>query len=339
VFNSGSSRCLELSVVQLEETKRFIQTGKVPYLRLALLLLDNAAEILMHRVIRDELTYSEWYDRMATLVRTSRHEDDERYCLLSEYERRTIPKKRAKGLDRDFNQKVDFLSQERHQISLPVARILKHIHAYRNEAYHNDRVRPDSIQPAVLILFDVVCTLLSTIPPVPATRHEGDSGAWMERYGFGRFGDIDEIRTGISEALRLGLPLEIAGIRRALATHLSSRLDEIDENIDFIAKNARPRRDREEVLKAVQYWNVDRQRAWEDGDPTFVQFRPRYTLASTAQWRREAAALETIADKMELFNRFADIEDAFEPLEGPLNEAAALIDRHIQGEVDERRGK
>jgi len=40
---------LTLILEQLEECKRLILLGGVPHLRMALLLLDNAAEMLMHR--------------------------------------------------------------------------------------------------------------------------------------------------------------------------------------------------------------------------------------------------------------------------------------------------
>jgi hypothetical protein len=334
-------RRLELTVVQLEEAKRFIQTDRIPYLRLALLLLDNAAEVLMHRAIQDELTYSEWYSQMAASLRSIPQEEAEKRRLLSESEPKIILGKRQQSFDRYFNEKVNFLSQERQHISMPVARVLKHIHDYRNEAYHNDRVRPDSIRPAVLILFDVACTLLATLPLHSTTWHGGDSEAWLERYGFSRYHyAANDIQTSISDALRVDLPLEVEGVRAALTAHLRSRLDGIEESIDFIIDNAQPDRSREEVLKAVQYWNADRSRTpWSFGEQSLSQFPPRYTPASIEEWRREVSALEGVADKLELFNWFADIEDEFEPLEGLLNEVAGLIDSALQAEMDRMGGK
>jgi len=337
---------LELTVVQLEEAKRFIQTDTVPHLRLALLLLDNAAEVLMHRAVQEELAYSdwhrEWHAQMAAFLRRKPDDDGKTRHRLSQLAARIIPEKRKHKLGKYYNEKVDFLSQELHHMSVPVARVLKHIHDYRNEAYHNDRIRPDSIRPAVLILFDVVCTLLATLRQHAAMSwHAGDSEAWLERYGVSWFGyNADEIQAAISRALRLGLPLDTDDIRAALATHLTSRLDGIDDSIKFIAQNARPHRSGEEVLKAVQYWNTDRDGPPRgDGDPAFLQFRPQHTLASIERWRERITALGGIADKLELFNLFADIEDDFEPLERSLNEAAGLIDRAIQAEIDLLRGK
>ena len=45
------------TVVQLEEAKRFILDGDVARLRLALILLDNAVEVIMSRVIDIDVSH------------------------------------------------------------------------------------------------------------------------------------------------------------------------------------------------------------------------------------------------------------------------------------------
>ena len=47
------------TVVQLEEAKRFILDGDVARLRLALILLDNAVEVIMSRVIDIDVSHIE----------------------------------------------------------------------------------------------------------------------------------------------------------------------------------------------------------------------------------------------------------------------------------------
>jgi hypothetical protein len=48
---------LVLIVDQLEEAKRLIQVGSLSQLRIALILLDNASEVLMYRAVKTELQY------------------------------------------------------------------------------------------------------------------------------------------------------------------------------------------------------------------------------------------------------------------------------------------
>ena len=55
---------LRRTVVQLEEAKRFILDGEVARLRLALILLDNAVEVMLHRRVTENLGRANSYARM-----------------------------------------------------------------------------------------------------------------------------------------------------------------------------------------------------------------------------------------------------------------------------------
>ena len=55
---------LRRTVVQLEETKRFILDGEVARLRLAIILLDNAVEVMLHRRVSEDLGRANMYARM-----------------------------------------------------------------------------------------------------------------------------------------------------------------------------------------------------------------------------------------------------------------------------------
>jgi hypothetical protein len=55
---------LRRTVVQLEEAKRFILDGEVARLRLAVILLDNAVEVMLHRRVSQGLGTANTYARM-----------------------------------------------------------------------------------------------------------------------------------------------------------------------------------------------------------------------------------------------------------------------------------
>ncbi|NEC92687.1 hypothetical protein, partial [Streptomyces sp. SID12501] len=59
----------ELIVVQLEEAKRLIQIGRVPQLRLAFILLDNAVEVLLCRLTEFMLWHQDSLNRMLTRLK------------------------------------------------------------------------------------------------------------------------------------------------------------------------------------------------------------------------------------------------------------------------------
>jgi hypothetical protein len=52
---------LRRTVVQLEEAKRFFLNGEVARLRLAVILLDNAVEVILHRRVNDTLQSANMY--------------------------------------------------------------------------------------------------------------------------------------------------------------------------------------------------------------------------------------------------------------------------------------
>ena len=50
---------LSYVILQLDEAKRYLEGGSLAHLRLALLLLDNAAELQMYRRVHDDFSFDE----------------------------------------------------------------------------------------------------------------------------------------------------------------------------------------------------------------------------------------------------------------------------------------
>jgi len=67
---------LERRVVQLWEAKRLAAWGDIAHGRLALLLLDNAAEMSLMRTAQASLIYAEMYNNMAYLLRDVEPDDE-----------------------------------------------------------------------------------------------------------------------------------------------------------------------------------------------------------------------------------------------------------------------
>jgi hypothetical protein len=335
-------RRLEETVVQLEEAKRFILTGTTPYLRLALLLLDNAAEVLMHRTAADELERAATYAGMLKVFdELPVSSDPKRVAFRESLSVHTISDKRRALIGRFFEEKTKFLSEDRGLIPRPVARVLTHIHYYRNEAYHLDKVRSESLRPAVLVLFDVVCLLLTSLDEGTTVWESNDDYSWLDRYGLKRFGARDELAPAIATALRVGLALDVLEVRSAVIAHLADRVDGMEQALNIVAEVI-PDGQSADVLKAVQYCeegSAPMPRRLHDRGELYQRFQPRFTLGHFQHWRRAVDRLSKVDDKFELFNRFADIEDEFEPLERMLDDVASAVEREIDLQIDIMRGK
>ena len=87
------------TVVQLEEAKRFILDDEVARLRLAVILLDNAVEVILHRRISDALQSANMYARMLQRFPDGPLDAREE-ALRQEIAAKTIPQARQKKVAR-----------------------------------------------------------------------------------------------------------------------------------------------------------------------------------------------------------------------------------------------
>lgn len=328
----------EQTVVQLEEAKRLIQIGTVPHLRLALLLLDNLAELLIFRAVKNELQYAEMYERMLQSHESTR-DGAVTLGLIKEWEehlahlkKRVLSKRERRRLEKDFNAKVDFVVKSG-KLAQPVGRVLKHLHVYRNRTYHDDNIQRGSLKPAVLVYFDIVCTLFETLRP-GSTSWNGTE-QWLTRYGLSpQIGSLEQITQVIATIVRKDVDLTAAVAVTALATHLHERVGEMEQDLEFIAANAgwSPG---VETLTAVQYWHDHH----EDPERIPTEYSPRYRKSNFDSWRDRADGFRGLANKVQAFAQFADIEDEIEPIEELLHAVSIDIDRAIQLQIDIARGK
>jgi hypothetical protein len=162
---------LRLAVVQLEEAKRFIVDGEVARLRLAVILLDKAVEVMLHRRVSEDLGSANMYGRMLQRFPDGPL-DAKGEALRQEIAAKIIPPARQKKVARYFGEKLTLLSESGH-LPFAMTRALRHLHDYRNELQHHDHVRPESSLPAALILFDIALDLMVTLEP--------GSTSWGER--------------------------------------------------------------------------------------------------------------------------------------------------------------
>jgi hypothetical protein len=331
---------LFLIVCQLEESKRFIKTDDVAYLRIALLLLDNASEVLMYRTVVDALQHNDYYDRIFSNARKCMPKEEyEKFKAETSY--KLIPKSQHKAILRYYDQKVDFLI-ERGNLEEAVGGVLKSMHRYRNEAYHREFVRKATIKPAVILLYELVCHLLETLKPGGMSFSSGDN--WSKFYQKYKLDNMMSIMSGglekIVASLRDSMVLSCTDLGKLLSEHLHDRIEGMRESLEFIINEATGANDLAGELKRIQYWNkYKRLPIKKEDQDEFDHYSPKYSFESFSEWKKASDALLEEREKLEVFNKFSKIEAALEPLETMISEVAVLVDQAIQAEIDRRRGK
>jgi len=331
-------RRLELVIVQLDEARRLIHVGRVPQLRLAHILLDSAVELIMHRMAEQLLRWEHRnFDQLEGLYRMRRWRENgtqlqrqfaselsesELEQEIARLEPSVTSKANRKKIDRDFQRKAEFLV-EKGALPASLVPVLRKLHAYRNETYHRDHHRTEILLPAVLIYFDVACTVLDLYSPGSMTG-AGEVGPELARFQPDwRAGDPFQIPHLAATKLREEVGLDLSVLQTALADHLSLRLEELLSGLEYIDKN-NPNRHTGEAIRLVQV----------DDDDVDAIFRPEVllsrrfpiTVQDLRDWTERAEALREVTDRDALFAEFAALEDLFERLEGRVNEAIWHID-------------
>jgi hypothetical protein len=338
---------LERTAVQLWEAKRLAEYEDVAHGRLALLLLDNAAETCLMRSTQSFLIYVEWYGNMAYQLRDVHPDNVEGQRLKSEIDAKTLSKRRRRQIERNFNDLVDYVfAQDGFGLKSEFAECLKILHRYRNAAYHRDTVWPDVLGPAVQIYFFLCCHLLKherqvfhqiDLIPTAVVEIFGDQLPTSTWPG----GTIDSATLGseLADFFLSTRGLDHAGVASALSAHLLGRLAALDRNLTMIGESVPPGIKRWAVLQLVQQAPVDREDADKEPPADFWTRPVPVTQEVLAAWKAAATKLRHVEIAFDALRQFAAIEQPLEQLEEPVERFVSEIDRAEQHAIYEMRGK
>lgn len=151
-------------MVHVEEAIRFGAMTDEPHLRLGLVLLDSAAELMMYRETDYQIRWNaSMYDRWLEMAAQEVEMFGSGQDRVDDLRTKVISKTRRKRIDREFDAKCDFLV-ERDLLPEPQARALKKLHKYRNDTYHRDELRPATPANGTAIYTYLICSMMSALP-------------------------------------------------------------------------------------------------------------------------------------------------------------------------------
>lgn len=323
---------------QLDEARRYVEDGRLERLRLALLILDNAAELQLDRRTRDQLGHERMraqthrsFERLREL-KPELEPFDDGWTPLSDGELARI--------ERYFDEKLKYLVHRVSELDVGLADSLLYLHRYRNEAYHRGFVRRETIRTAALILLDINCELLISLPRAWTSMSSADNYSWLEeRFGTVPNSFLDEgaVKAMVADIRDRVMP-EGRDMAETLATHLEDRIDELYDSIDFIVDNTQIST-REDAIRHA-HWGlaVQQGRLPPAMDPP-PDFRSPFSTQSIEALRNRATTLRGATSRIDAFRAFSQIERDLERIEEPIHDMAAEVDLWIQQQIDEMRGK
>jgi hypothetical protein len=313
-------------------------------LRISLMLLDNLTELLMYTAVeKQEVDRTRWglgnYDSLPE-ASIDVYDFSQREAADSGKVFWTLSKSNLRSLDRDFAMKLRYLAWWG-LIPSAYVPVLLRLHDYRNEVYHRDHVRQQTLQTSVEIYMHLTAELLRTSRPalIVSTPREvterlaerlGVETVELRRWGF-------EVHTLIADRMTEGLAIDDASIADRLADNIETRLEGIEDGLELISdvSSAAWRR-------KVTSWDAMRMAQVEGpfwDEKTLNNATVPVTRAKYEAFRQQAASIRTAPNRLQAFTLFAKFEQDFEAFEKQVDELAMAADMEVQRQIDIARGK
>ena len=353
-------------VEQLDRATRELATDHPINNRLALILVDNATELMLHRQCTDRLEL----DSMASGLWKA-HQSliegrlPEEHLQFSEDLQRDVltPKQRsqAKGVFLDGKLKAleameDITSKERRFVTIA--------HEYRNELYHVGLTHDEIIRALAEQYFLLSCDLFTRLgnkgffgPSFSSNDEYTDVAKRYLPVRNGRVLAFDVDKADLAEKLRSAHPAGIPDLAQTLAANARKSIKSVTDEFAFLIQENPFGFDADKMLEVAQ-WQRDLTEALEredvDGlwvDPNYRQGFSRVATALEAKWRQRhsslphkrwmlrATAVERERDPLIALDLYQSLRDDMSYLEESILSASTELDRWIQQQVDKARGK
>lgn len=335
---------IERLVVQVAESNRLLLEGGVSRWRISLILLDNTAELLLKRECDRRLAMRSlnrsYYESVRKALAAGEtmepptpfdREDDKPRSLVdvkAELEPQLVSDEELARIESDFLPKVTYL--QRNSVFSPShAAVLKRMHTYRNEVYHDDRVRPATVETAAKIYTYVVCDLMRRTSgdgmPVMISAFTPDldalyPGRKCHPYELNLYADDLLARSPIDTPEKLA---------ETLSEHLVDRLEELDLDLSYVYKRG--------GNFGVVVDEMLRAYALDEALSGHALAR-KVSYSTVRQWKGAARKLASGKDYVKAFEKFAMVETALEDVEVEVRRIVIALDRYIDEEIDRMRG-
>ncbi len=315
-------RFATLIVEQLDRAATELAVNHPLNARMALILIDNAAELVIHRRCED-------------LVRADRRHGAPK---LTAANRRSI-------LGHYFGEKIKFL-EKMTAISDGERHFIGELHAHRNTLYHVGLSYDDIIRPLAVAYFRLTCDLLHRLDNksvgwpktlvIADTLHpyfpDAANGHHFRGY------DAERVSRQLLDRTPEGAPvLEIA-----LAAHSEAFVEQMEAKFDRIKLGLDKKSTASETFwqlqRASDFQNLVRERMHKNGkEDQFIPFghpvlnelaaklmpkwKPRYTSPPFGKWRVRAKGIAKVSDPLSTIRKFTELRSEMEYLARAVDDA------------------
>jgi hypothetical protein len=328
---------LALLVEQLDRAADELSSKKPIDSRVALILIDNACELMIHQKCESMIRY----DLRAWM-------GEPKYTKVDKQD----------ALGQEFNRKVLFL-QRNDVLDNDEAGFLKAVHALRNVAYHVGMTDDDITGPVAWVYYKLACELLPRLDRNFRSLVENPESLGPRFAKHLSKSNHDLWRVGVTEgglcaSLFERVPSGIDGLGVILCKRLSDELDELANQIEVLVRDDPRNLTEEEVLHDAQMSWKEMRRSEQLPDPHDLgyssavkdmqdeikaTYKPEFSRVPFVSWRRTVVRICREKNPLRAMVNFTNFRRQKAEISGAIRQASFELDSWIQSEIDRDRGK
>jgi hypothetical protein len=323
---------------QLDLALEHVVKGDVHNARFALMLTDNALELVLHQIAldkRSELKAFSWRNEI--------------------YPHQTAL---DKALGQSFGEKVSFarLIDKMSEETSQTARIM---HGFRNEVYHVGLQHQTILPTLAKFYFHVSCSYLSAYRPNSLGWSSNQkiperAAKYIKEHPLLSPSAVDDFSDGC-ELLANSLGYDAAATILVLADHLDEVIEEQNTCIDILAEGAyaHQRTTRDDAVIRCQTWPLvfsaegiafANKRGFTGNRFEFIEWLgANYPLKfrgdPVQNWRRRAGKIRSEKNPHAVLRHFKAFMSETESIRHSIMESAAACEAEIESAIDRARGK
>lgn len=328
-----------LVIEQMDRAARELATDHPINSRLALILVDNALELVIHRRCKER-----------ALLDMHLHKQAWSDAKLSQTQCRD-------ALGRRLNKKLDVL----HALDLITTEERRFINIchenYRNELYHVGIMHEGLIRAIAGQYYKLTCDLIGRLQPSTldwsSDNRTTEIGARYVGHSNGLLSPFNELKE-LPGKLMAELP-NIEPLPAALSTTVHGAIDDVEEAFKFLLNGAPGTETPDKLLYDLQFYRERSLRLEKSPLTThpknrseeqeilnalkalMANWKPKYRKANWPGWRLRASGVELKANPLLAMDAYTKLRNDMEYLEGVILEGAAALDQHIQMQIDAAR--
>jgi hypothetical protein len=329
---------IRLTYEQIEAAKTHLQRESLLGWRLALILLDNAAEILMHRELEAQFAFDDHLMPKWEPARTD-------WIALGHGPKYSANEKQE--AERNFRPKTRVLCLRLGRISDEDRQVVDVCHQLRNETFHRGKLREAILERVTKLLYTTVVGLTIKLPArsvvLPRRPASREDASFLNRFGLSDAFMLatDEGRERCATQLLDGVAVD-SSLSAVLSDDLMERIDETIGGLEHLS-NTSDYSKLDRGLQYTQFWrdvgaelmkNGTREPALEDAFRSWqAQGRATFTLRKIERWRQQAEAISRYRSSAISLGHYWAVDKRLRSLEEEVSEAVWRYDEEIDAQI------